>query len=159
VLIFGNSGSGKSTLARERAQLHACPHLDLDTVAWADGCTTPARKPLPQSAQLIEPFLESNESWVVEGCYADLLALVIPQCTEIVFLNPGVAVCSANCRRRPWEPHKYASAEEQDANLDMLLAWVEQYPERSDEFSLQAHRRLFDQFAGEKREFTSNERA
>ena len=57
-----------------------------------------------------------------------------------------------------WEPHKYGSLEEQNANLDMLLAWVEQYAQRTDEFSLQAHRRIFDNYAGEKFEYTSNER-
>lgn len=159
VLIFGNSGSGKSTLAAEQAKQLACPHLDLDTVAWEDGCATPTRRAPTQSAELIAPFLANNERWVIEGCYADLLELVIHQCTEVVFLNPGVDACSANCKRRPWEPHKYASPEAQDANLAMLLAWVEQYPERSDEFSLQAHRRLFDQYAGKKREFTSNDRS
>ena len=158
VLIFGNSGSGKSTLAVARALQHACPHLDLDTVAWEEGCASPTRKTLSQSAKLIEPFLENNERWVIEGCYADLLELVLPHCSEVVFLNPGVEICSDNCRQRPWEPHKYPSPEAQDANLGMLLAWVEQYPERCDEFSLQAHRRLFDQYAGTKREYSSNER-
>jgi len=158
VLIFGNSGSGKSTLAASKAKQLACPHLDLDTVAWEAGHATPTRRTMAQSATLIEPFLEKNERWVIEGCYADLLELVVPHCTEIVFLNPGVEVCSANCRSRPWEAHKYPSPEEQDANLEMLLAWVEQYPARSDEFSLQAHRRLFDQYTGTKREYSSNER-
>ncbi len=158
IVIFGNSGSGKSTLALEKAELLSCPHLDLDTLAWEEGFSSPTRRPLEDSEKLLEPFLSNNESWVIEGCYSDLLGLVVPLCTELVFLNPGIEVCAANCRNRPWEPHKYDSRANQDANLEMLLAWVEQYPERSDEFSLQSHRKIFDSFGGEKREFLSNER-
>jgi len=158
VVVFGNSGSGKSTLANLRANLLSCAHLDLDTVAWQAGQGSPTRRSLGDSEELIAPFLAENDCWVIEGCYSDLLELVIPHCTEIVFLNPGVEVCATNCRGRPWEPHKYASSEKQDANLPMLLAWVEQYTHRNDEFSLQSHRRIFDSFAGDKQEYTSNAR-
>jgi len=158
IVIFGNSGSGKSTLANEKAGLLSCSHLDLDTVAWLDDRRAPTRRPLIESAKLIEPFLAANESWVIEGCYSGLLDLVILKSTEIIFLNPGVDVCVKNCQNRPWEPHKYDSPEEQDTNLEMLLSWVEQYSQRDDEFSLQAHRRIFDNYAGAKREFKSNER-
>jgi adenylate kinase family enzyme len=159
IVIFGNSGSGKSTLAREKAERYACPHLDLDTVAWDGGAATPTRKPLDESKHLIAPFLSDNRDWVVEGCYADLLNLVIPHCTEMIFLNPGIEICRDNCRKRPWEPHKYESQAAQDGNLDMLLSWIEQYESREDEFSLPAHRRLFDAFKGLKREYTSNDRS
>jgi hypothetical protein len=40
----------------------------------------------------------------------------------------------------------------------MLVEWIEQYDERSDEFSLAAHQRLFDGFAGSKHEYRSNQR-
>jgi phosphoribosylanthranilate isomerase len=157
-VIFGNSGSGKSTLARELVARHGCAHLDLDTVAWTEGAETPTRRPLDQSRELMAPFLAEHESWVIEGCYADLLKMVLPRATEILFLNPGTAVCRENCRRRPWEPHKYPSPEAQNANLAMLLQWVAQYEQRDDEFSLRAHRRLFDDYPGPKREYTSNAR-
>jgi hypothetical protein len=75
-----------------------------------------------------------------------------------VFLNPGIEACVANARRRPWEPHKYASKEKQDANLDMLIGWIREYETRSDEtFSRSTHRALFDSFAGDKIELTSRE--
>jgi adenylate kinase family enzyme len=155
IVIFGNSGSGKTTLARQRAAALRCPHLDLDTVAWAEDCAQPTRRALEDSAREIEGFLEESSSWVVEGCYADLLELVIPQATEIVFLNPGREICQENCRQRPWEPHKYATPEEQDANLGMLLEWVAGYEVREDEFSLGAHRELFEGYRGVKMEVTA----
>ena len=53
VSIMGPSGSGKSTLAAEKAELLACAHLDLDTVAWDPEANTPARWPLADSERLI----------------------------------------------------------------------------------------------------------
>ena len=154
IILLGNSGSGKSTLARALAATGQVPHLDLDTLAW-EPTSPPTRRPLQASIAAITAFVAAHDTWVVEGCYADLLAAAAGRCTRLVFLNPGVEACSANCRARPWEPHKYPSPEAQDRNLDMLLAWVRDYETRGDELSLQAHRRLFDGFAGEKLEATS----
>lgn len=95
---------------------------------------------------------------MIEGCYADLLEMVLPDATEIVFLNPGVETCIENARSRPWEPHKYSSPQAQDANLQMLIGWIKGYERRTDEFSYAAHRRLFTDFVGTKREYRSNER-
>ena len=150
IVIFGNSGSGKTTMARALATQYGLPHLDLDSLAWSE---TAVRRPLGESAQLIDAFVGANPEWIIEGCYADLLDVVLPHATEVRFLNPGPAVCAANCRTRPWEPEKYASKEEQDAKLAFLLEWVQQYETRDDEYSLGAHRRLFDSFAGAKREY------
>ncbi len=154
IIVLGNSGSGKSTLARALAATGQVPHLDLDTLAW-EPTSPPTRRPLSASIAAITGFMDAHDTWVVEGCYADLLAAAADRCTRLVFLNPGVEACSANCRARPWEPHKYPSPEAQDQNLGMLLAWVRDYETRGDECSLQAHRRLFDRFAGEKLEATS----
>ncbi len=86
-----------------------------------------------------------------------LLALVTASANEMIFLNPGVDTCVKNCRNRPWEKHKYKSKEEQDQNLEMLLDWVRNYPARSDEFSLAAHQKLFNEYSGKKTQFTSND--
>ncbi|MDH5377554.1 MAG: AAA family ATPase [Gammaproteobacteria bacterium] len=151
VVLIGNSGAGKTTLAKKLQDEHLLSHLDLDTLAWQD-TMPPQRKPLSESKKQIDAFLGSTNNWVIEGCYADLVEMVLPVTTELVFLNPGVEQCIANCRARPWEPHKYESKEAQDANLEMLLDWVRQYYTREDEFSYVKHRALFDGFCGEKRE-------
>jgi adenylate kinase family enzyme len=151
IVIFGNSGAGKSTLARRLAAEHKLAHLDLDTLAWQPG-SPPRRRAVDDSARELGAFIARHSAWVVEGCYSDLLVLVLPLCTELVFLNPGTATCIEHCRARPWEPHKYPSKAEQDANLEMLLDWVRAYETRTDEFSLHSHRRLFETFAGPKRE-------
>lgn len=158
IVVFGNSGSGKSTFARQQSAILDCPVLDLDTVAWEPEVETSTRRLLEASAANIQNFISASQSWIVEGCYADLLALATPHATEVVFLNPGTETCIENARQRPWEPHKYSSPEAQDGNLDMLIAWIREYEHRVDEFSYPAHRRLFDGFRGRKRELQSNER-
>jgi len=152
IVIFGNSGAGKSTLAQELTAEHGLAHLDLDTLAW-EPTSPPERRPLEVSLQAIRQFTDANEAWVIEGCYADLLASVSQSCNEMIFLNPGVEACIANCHSRPWERHKYASKAAQDENLEMLIQWVRDYETRDDDFSLRRHRALFDTFAGPKREY------
>lgn len=155
VLVFGNSGSGKSTLSERLAQLHDLAHLDLDTLAFEPD-KPGVRRALGASLADLSAFVSEQNRWVIEGCYADLLEAVSSQAKQLIFLNPGVAVCQSNCRNRPWEPHKYASPQEQDANLAMLLEWVAQYDSRDDEFSRSAHQRVYAAFSGTKAQYQKN---
>lgn len=151
ILIFGNSGSGKSTLAATLAREHAIPHLDLDSIVWEPGKIAVQRDNQEIMASLAT-FLSGNDRWVIEGCYGELVEAAADHCTELVFLDPGLEACLANNRRRPWEPHKYASPDAQDAMLENLQAWVAGYYEREDAWSFQAHRRIFEAFKGAKTE-------
>lgn len=151
ILILGNSGSGKTTMARALQRAYGLVHLDLDLVAWGeDG----KRLPLEESVAALRAFQEAHATWVIEGSYGRLVEAALPACAELRFLNPGVAACVANCRRRPWEPEKYATPEAQDAGLAFLLEWVRQYPARADEYGLNFHRAVFEAFDGPKREYT-----
>ena len=171
IVVFGNSGSGKTTLARALTSQYGLAHLDLDSLAWdrpAEAWLSrlkneprswkdfvPVRKPSPESARAIHDFIEENQEWVIEGCYGDLLEQVLPYASEVRFLNPGLEVCLANCRARPWEPEKYPSKEAQDQKLEFLLNWVREYESRTDEYSLARHRELFEGFRGPKVELSS----
>jgi adenylate kinase family enzyme len=155
IIIFGNSGSGKSTLAKTLATRHGIPHLDLDSIAWKKEEPT-VRAAHEESLRELMRFIQGANNWVIEGCYSGLLKEAARFCTRMIFLNPGVEACAENCRAREWEPHKYPSREAQDANLQMLLAWVREYEEREDEFSLREHRKLFSEHRGEKAEYRSN---
>jgi len=157
-VIFGNSGSGKSTLAKQLAGASGdVAHLDLDAIAWLPS-SPPTRMPLKQSTELINAFLDNNNNWVIEGCYADLLTLVMPNSDEVIFLNLPIEKCIENAKNRPFEPHKYESLEAQNANLAMLLDWIEQYEVRTDTFSKKAHERLFQGFEGQKVMHNSNQK-
>ncbi len=149
IVIFGNSGSGKSTLAKSILKARDLSHLDLDIVAWKEQ-STPERLPIHESEKAIDKFLKLNSSWVIEGCYSDLLALVLSHANELIFLNLPIDACIKNAKSRPWEPHKYQSKKAQDANLPMLLEWISQYNLRNDTFSRSAHESLFQSFKGKK---------
>ena len=123
ISIIGNSGSGKSTIARSLAATHALPTLDLDTVAWEPGKIAVARD-AAAATSAVTSFCEAAPHWIVEGCYGNLVAATLQYSPVLLFVEPGVDVCLAHCRARPWEPHKYPSKEEQDSKLDFLLAWV-----------------------------------
>jgi adenylate kinase family enzyme len=156
ILIFGNSGSGKSTLAKELCDKEDLSHLDLDILAW-QATSPPQRQPIAESAKAIQGFIHSEKSWVIEGCYTDLLECAAPFANEVVFMDLPVEACIANARKRPWEPHKYESKEAQDDNLENLISWIAQYNRRVDTFSEQPHRRFYDNFQGIKMTYTSNQ--
>jgi adenylate kinase family enzyme len=149
LLIFGNSGSGKSTLAKRISKNEYLAHLDLDILAWQD-TYPPTRQPIKDSQQKIQAFTSENDTWVIEGCYADLLELAASEANEIIFLDLPVSACIENARNRPWERHKYASKEEQDENFDMLIDWIAEYDERKDMLSRHSHQALYDAFVGKK---------
>lgn len=153
IAIIGNSGSGKSTLARELVRAHDLVTLDLDTVAWEPDKIAVPRDPRQALAQ-VRDFCATKARWVVEGCYAGLIRAALPEASLLLFLEPGVQACVANCHSRPWEPHKFKSAQEQDRHFKLLLEWVEAYYQRNDDASLREHQALFNAFAGPKRKLT-----
>lgn len=154
IAILGNSGSGKSSLARALAAATGCRVLDLDTVAWEPQAEVQLR-PVEEAQGDVWAFCQREGDWIVEGCYASLVTAALAFRPKLLFLNPGVEACLANCRARPWEPHKYASAQEQEANLAPLLAWVAEYDKREGDLSLRAHQACFAGYTGDKRELTA----
>jgi adenylate kinase family enzyme len=153
IAILGNSGSGKSTLALWLAARTRAPLLDLDTVAWEPGSIA-----VPRSANAAEDdvrsFCTTYSSWIIEGCYANLVHAGLQFRPRLLFLNPGERQCLENCRARPWEPHKYDSKEEQDKRLSFLLSWVSEYYMRAGEMSLSAHAACFNAYEGQRQELT-----
>lgn len=157
ILIFGNSGSGKSTLAKSPSNSEGLTHLDLDSFAWKN-TKPPERKPLDVSHKEIQSFINSNEDWVIEGCYSDLMQLALPFSNEVIFLNLPIEGCILNAKNRSWEPHKYDSKEAQDANLKMLINWISDYEKRTDTFSKQSHQSIYNSFTGNKTMYINNQR-
>ena len=152
IVLLGNAGAGKTTMAKQLMGEQAIAHLSLDQIAWNQSVT---RKPLAESITLLENFIEIHDQWIIEGCYGDLVEAALPHCDELRFLNPGVNVCIAHCRQRPWEPDKFSSPEAQQSMLTTLIDWVKDYESRTDEFGLKRHREIFETFTGNKREYQS----
>lgn len=150
ISILGNSGSGKSTAARWLAQQAGAPLLDLDTLAWVPGQIAVPRNSHEAQAELSQ--FCNQPSWIIEGCYGDLVQHSLRFAPLLLFLNPGIEQCVANCLSRPWEAHKYASPAEQDQRLAFLLDWVRDYETRDGAMSYQAHRDCFEHYGGSKLE-------
>ena len=109
-----------------------------------------------ESEEEIKAFISSNDKWVIEGCYTDLLKTVEQQSTEIIFMNLPIESCISNAKARPWEPHKYKTKQAQDENLAMLIDWIGQYSERNDTFSYAAHKQFYNSYHGHKKMITQN---
>jgi adenylate kinase family enzyme len=154
VLIFGNSGSGKTTLAKNLAICGEIAHLELDTLAWLP-TSPPLRRPIEESEATIAGFIKANKSWVVEGCYTDLLELLADAADEAVFLNLSIDQCIANALVRPFEAHKFSSPAAQELNQAPLIQWIKEYNDRNDECSYSAHREFFNKFTGSKKEINN----
>ena len=144
-------------MATDLAEREGLAHLDLDTLAWLP-VQPPERAPLEESERKITGFIEANDSWVIEGCYTDLIKIAGQDANEVIFLNLTINQCVANATKRPWEPHKYESKKAQDNNLSMLLNWIKDYAGRDDSFSHSSHLRFFEEFHGRKIMYTDNER-
>lgn len=142
-------------MAKELSVKYKLSHLDLDTLAWLP--TSPPRRKSPcESEKEIVKFIKRNTGWIVEGCYSDLLEIAMRESDKIIYMNLSIEKCISNAKKRPWEPHKYTSKEAQDANLEMLINWISQYTERSDDFSKKSHEALYEQYKGLKEMITSN---
>lgn len=149
IILLGNAGSGKSTLSKKIICREPAARLSLDEVAFHNGAE---RRPLKESIADVKKFIQSHDSWVIEGCYANIIEAILNECEEFIFLSPGVDTCIAHCRSRPWEPEKFNSLEEQNDNLNNLIEWVRSYEHRTDEYGLGSHKYLYESFNGKKRE-------
>lgn len=158
VSILGNSGSGKSTLARTLGRFANACVMDLNIVAWEPGKIAVPRE-LSLAYGDLDQFISSAplNAWIVEGCYGTLVQRTLQHQPLLIFLDPGVEQCLSHCRTRPFEPHKYRTAEEQDSMLPALLNWVRDYYQRTGEMGHQDHVERFELYTGPKVRLTSTE--
>ncbi|MCA9286787.1 MAG: AAA family ATPase [Phycisphaerales bacterium] len=149
ILVFGNAGAGKTTLARQLASEHHAERLDLDTIAWKPVGST-NRRPLDEVRTHLAHFMAQHANWVIEGCYGDIIELVMSHATAVYFLDIDPESCIERNREREWEPHKFRSPEDQTQAQTFLESWIREYHDRTDEFGHAWHRRLFETFTREK---------
>jgi adenylate kinase family enzyme len=154
--IVGNSGSGKSTLARRLAEERGLVHLDLDQYAWTDALGV--RRDLEKSLAVLQPILAEAPT-VLEGMYGDIVAGLLRPDDRLIWLDLPLSECEAHCRARPFEPHKWESAEKQNAFLPQLLSFLGSYAEREDGLGAKTHARIFEAHIGAKTRVLSADEA
>lgn len=142
VLITGNGGSGKTWLGERLSDGLSLPLVRLDDLYWAGaygGRERDKREVFDEvAARAAEP------AWVMEGVYGWLLPAALPRATEFIFLDLPVDACLDNVRRRG---NQGGGSE---ASFAALLAWIAEYPTRTNSNSRQTHQRLWDGFEGAK---------
>ena len=69
IAILGFSGSGKSTLAQTLGEISGAPVLHLDTVQFLPNWQV---REAEEKQRLVEDFLDSHPSWVIDGNYRKL---------------------------------------------------------------------------------------
>ena len=69
IAIVGYSGSGKSTLARELAQKYQTDVLHFDTVQFLPDWKVRSDE---EKKRITENFLDTHDSWVIDGNYTKL---------------------------------------------------------------------------------------
>lgn len=69
ISIIGYSGSGKSTLARKLGKIYNIDVLHFDAVQFLPGWEV---RQLEEKQQITKEFLDSHESWVIDGNYSKL---------------------------------------------------------------------------------------
>lgn len=149
---LGNSGSGKTTFSRGLAEHHFVDILHADDVSFDEPGIL---LPIDERVRRVLAWQDGLDGWIVEGCYGLIAEALEADAEVFFFLNPGVEVCLAHCRARPWEPEKFDTWEDQEAGLEFLLQWVREYETRSDEFGLTEHRRIFEELRRRKYELCS----
>ncbi|OZB13193.1 MAG: shikimate kinase, partial [Marinobacter sp. 34-60-7] len=82
-ILLGNAGAGKSTLSMRLMAKQPVARLSLDEVAFDEGTQ---RRPIQDSIADVRSFIASHESWIIEGCYADIIEPVLCECDELIFL-------------------------------------------------------------------------
>jgi adenylate kinase family enzyme len=147
--ILGNSGSGKSTLARKLSKLIEGPVLDLDSVVFEAGKIAELRDQEIAARDVVQ-FCSSKATWVVEGCYSNLIAATLSFKPHLIYLDLLAEDCVRNCLLRPFEAHKFKDKAEQDSHLAFLLTWVRDYENRSGPMGRAEHMALFSGYLGPK---------
>ena len=99
IAVVGTSGSGKSTLARRIGAALGLPVVELDAINWQPGWRgLNAHDPELFKARVAEAI--SGKSWVSDGNYSDVRAMILARMTDLVWLDYARGVVMARVIRR-----------------------------------------------------------
>jgi adenylate kinase family enzyme len=97
IQIIGYSGSGKSTLAKRLAEHYNLPLLYLDKVQFYGNWQQRSNE---EQERIVNEFLDSNESWVIDGNYSRICERRFREATTTIFLNFNRFFCFKEAFKR-----------------------------------------------------------
>ena len=155
ILIFGNSGSGKSWLSGELSKRTKLLEVNLDSVFWLPGGYSEKRSQEAIDQRINE--IKSNDNWVVEGVFGNLIEKFIPTASEIMFLDLPWNECNMNLINRGSESSKQLNQDLAEKNFKALVTWASEYKNRSSKASYSFHNQLFQSFQRKKHRLKNRE--
>lgn len=85
IAIIGHAGAGKSTLAKQLSKYYAIPVLHLDKLQFLPNWES---RPKDLMRQELAAFLDSHDSWVIDGTYTKhLFERRLAEADRIIYLN------------------------------------------------------------------------
>lgn len=142
ILILGNSGSGKSYAAKRLSEFSGIPATHLDKIFWEPGGCN-----IKRSRDLVRRDLDQAkdcDSWIIEGCFGDLIKYCAPVADLLLFLDLPWHECESNLKARGYEPEKWSDQDLGRRQFSDLLTWASGYWSRNDKFSRSYHSDIYD---------------
>lgn len=152
VIIVGNCGSGKTWVANKLAQIAESRVIHLDDIYWEPGSFDKERSP-----EAIDTMIEASkfsDSWIVEGVFGELAERFIERAETLIWLDIDWATCRERLLKRDSESTKHMNRTQSAEGLDDLIEWASLYDKRHDAQSHEGHKRLMNNFHGEKLHLT-----
>ena len=84
MLILGLPASGKTTLARSLSKALQIPHLETDTLYWAE---SEGEGKIEDFVENVQAWISTHESWICEGHFKTLNETVSPLATVVLWLD------------------------------------------------------------------------
>ena len=120
IAILGFSGCGKSTLAQKLGKKYNLPVLHLDRVHFAANWV---ERELEDKLRDTADFLDSHDSWVMDGNYSNLLQeRRLEEADRIIILELNCFVCLWRILKR-WLTYKGRSRPDMAAGCEEKVDW------------------------------------
>lgn len=120
IAILGFSGCGKSTLAQKLGKKYNLPVLHLDRIQFAANWV---ERELEDKLRDTADFLDSHDSWVMDGNYSNLLQeRRLEEADRIIMLELNCFVCLWRILKR-WLTYKGRSRPDMAAGCEEKVDW------------------------------------
>nr|MDT0656681.1 topology modulation protein [Micromonospora sp. DSM 115978] len=98
IAVIGCGGSGKSTVAGQLAQILGAPLTHLDAIFYDERWNRLPR----QEFAVKQEKLVAGGRWIIEGNYADTLAIRLAAADTLIFLDLPAVTCLWGLAQRRW---------------------------------------------------------